>query len=78
MDDRPLKVEVFPVRERGGQHVYPEPMWVKVTDEATGLSAACCSERSQHRNRAVALAMLEYGAAELGLTLAAPPPLSEG
>lgn len=56
-----IKIEVYPVRERGGQYVSPEPTWVKVTDDESGLMAACCSERSQFKNREIAFSMIEWG-----------------
>jgi peptide chain release factor len=49
----------------GGQQVGISSA-VKVTHEPSGLFAVSGAERSQHRNRRIAQAMVEYGLAELG------------
>jgi len=60
-----LKIETVSHTPKGGQHCGAMPLGVKVTHIPTGLTASCECERSQMRNRNVALAMLEYGMAEL-------------
>jgi protein subunit release factor A len=57
--DEDLKVEVMR-RPPGGQHVGTET-GVRVTHLPSGLSAECKTERSQHRNRAIALDMIMGG-----------------
>lgn len=51
---------------RGGQTVGIIATGVKVTHTPTELSAYCCTERSQMKNKRIALAMLEWGLAEVG------------
>lgn len=60
-----FKAEIYDPRPKGGQHVGIATS-VKVTHEPTGLFAVCGYERSQHRNKRIAQAMVEYGLAELG------------
>lgn len=62
MDFQPtdLLIEIYPPRSLGGQHVGTRP-GVKVTHIPTGLVAICETERSQHRNKQIALDMLMGG-----------------
>lgn len=50
-----------------GQRVGELATGVRIVHIPTGITALCSSERSQYKNKAVALAMIEYGLAELGL-----------
>jgi peptide chain release factor 2 len=50
----------------GGQQVGVRPVAVKVLHKPTGIYAVCENERSQHKNRSVAMAMVQYGLAEMG------------
>lgn len=54
-----LEVSTYPLRPPGGQQAGTPPMGVEVRHRPTGLLARCQSERSQHRNRLVALYMIE-------------------
>ena len=58
-----FRVEIWPPLSDspGGQHVGCGPCGVRVTHIPSGLQAFCDAERSQHRNRAIAFAMLEGG-----------------
>jgi peptide chain release factor 2 len=62
------KVEVVKVPDRGGQTVgcviYP----VRVTHIPTGLVAECGYQRSQHKNKSVAMDMIEWGLVQMGKT----------
>ena len=62
MEIRPedLKVEASKRDPPGGQHVGTET-GVKITHLPTGLTAECKTERSQHRNRSVAMDMILGG-----------------
>lgn len=61
-----LRIQTLnPYDTKGGQHAGVIPSGVCVTHVPTGLTATCFIERSQSRNRNVALAMIEYGLAEL-------------
>ena len=57
--DEDLKVELLR-RPPGGQHVGTES-GVRVTHLPTGLIAECRTERSQHRNRSIAIEMILGG-----------------
>lgn len=66
MNNSDLIVEVVPVQPKGGQQVGIIPIRVQVTHKPTGLIASCGAERSQMKNKNTALAMIEYGLAEIG------------
>lgn len=68
MKPEDIKIESIDPRPKGGQHVGVTTAIVRVTHIPTGLVAQCGCERSQMRNRTVALSMLEWGLAELGIT----------
>lgn len=63
-----IRIETVDRSPKEGQHCGQIPTGVRVTHVETGLSAYCDFKRSQMANRQVALAMLEYGLAELGVT----------
>ena len=66
MKPEDLKIEaICPVRP-GGQSVGVVDTGVKITHIPTGLSAYCGTERSQQKNKKIAMAMLEWGLAEVG------------
>ncbi|WBT40182.1 peptide chain release factor-like protein [Hyphomicrobium sp. DMF-1] len=54
-----LKVETLRKPSMGGQHVGVDPCDVKVTHIPTGITATVGFCRSQHRNRIVAVGMIE-------------------
>lgn len=67
--DEDLKVSAYPERDysKGGQHVGVTDTGVKIEHIPTGTIAIVETERSQHRNRAIALSMIEYGLLEMGI-----------
>lgn len=56
--DSDLKVECWPPRQTGGQHVGTET-GVKITHLPSRIEAMVDIGRSQHRNRTIALNMIE-------------------
>lgn len=49
----------------GGQHCGTFPIGVTVTHLPSGLKAFCNYERSQYKNRKIAIEMIEYACCEL-------------
>ena len=58
LDDSELRFDVFRAQGAGGQHVNKTESAVRVTHLPTGIAVAVQDERSQHRNRARAIALL--------------------
>lgn len=61
-----LKIEAIPLHKSGGQSVGMPRTGIQITHLPTGLVAFADSGRSQMRSKNVALAMIEYGLAEMG------------
>lgn len=51
----------------GGQHAGSPPMFVRVTHIPTDTVAECGFERSQFKNKQVAISMIEMALVEMGL-----------
>ena len=62
-----LKTDTFRASGAGGQHVNKSESGVRFTHIPTGIIAASTQDRSQHRNRAIAMEMLKARLYELEL-----------
>jgi peptide chain release factor 2 len=67
LEDKDIRVDTYRASGAGGQHINKTDSAIRLTHEPTGIVVQCQNQRSQHKNRAEAMAMLKARIYEMEL-----------